>query len=151
MLENVPLLPTWIIKKSFDIPNSYDYIIKYCKKQPENCDKYKQRLCKKVLKLSNYEHFPLEMDFCAIYKELATKSRHITIPPGESYVSLKFTDGTINTELLTSVSQDISPELNRFLDFNGYSIRRPLRNINIRDVSTTTKDDTVGERSTILV
>lgn len=114
------MLPTFFLKNALTIPQSYEYIIKYCERHPNYCEENKQDLCKKVLKISNFKYFPESIDYCSIYKQLAIEANKLTIPKGESYIAFKFSDGTYNTELISRMKRNPSSDFVRFANANRY-------------------------------
>jgi hypothetical protein len=116
------MLPTFFLQHALTMPQSYEYIINLCKIHPNYCKENKERLCRKILKLSNYTVFPNNTEYCKIYKELADVARYVQGPHKESYIALKLSDGSINTTLLEMLEGNTSPELASFLNANGYAI-----------------------------
>jgi hypothetical protein len=116
------MLPTFFLQHALTIPQSYEYIINLCKTYPNYCKENKERLCKKILKISNYSVFPEHTQYCEIYKELADIARYVTGLHKENYIALKLSDGSINTTLLELLEIHSSNELITFLNANGYQI-----------------------------
>lgn len=115
------MLPTYFLQHALTMPQSYEYIMKLCKRDPEYCRINRGKLCKKILKLSNYRVFPDGTDYCKIYKELAELARSVQGLHKTSYISLKLVDGSINTTLLEILEDNASHELVSFLNANGYT------------------------------
>ena len=115
------MLPTFFLMNALTMPQSYEYIIKLCKNHPNYCKNNKQKLCKKILKLSNYTVFPEGTNFCKVYKELAELARNVEWPHKSSYISMKLSDGSVNLSLLELVNYNSSLQLISFLRSNGYN------------------------------
>lgn len=122
------MLPTFFLKNALKMPQAYEYIITLCKNDPEYCRNNKQKLCKKILKISRYEVFLPHMNYCAIYEELSQLASNIQGSGKENYIAARLSNGEPNANLLDLIKQNPSEGLASFMQANGYIDIRVRRN-----------------------
>lgn len=99
---------SFILQYMLKYGDSYEYIEKFCFKHKSICGENKQKICKKILKISNYNVSDENSDFCLIYKELSQRARSLDKVNNHSYI--KMTQG-----LLELCKSNPSKELVKFL------------------------------------
>jgi len=133
------MFDSFILNHALKIHPSLDYIINLCKKDPEYCrnKENRQKLRKKVLKVSGYTVLSPNTDFCQVYKELASfaKNSFDSCKVKQNYIALTFSDGSLNTDLIEMIEKNKpSSLLVTFLNDNGYNIQPPKPSPTLSDI-----------------